>query len=290
MDKILLIIGPFAAAMALRRIGILRERHAGLLTDYIIYFSLPCLTITTISSLDLRSTHFEVAIVAWAVMSAGVILSYSMGKMLGMAGARLRTFVLVATFPNTGFLGYPLSYAVFGGPGLTYAVIYDQMGMFPVFLTLGFFVAGGKESFGGSLKFPPFVALLFAVLLNITGVPIPHVLFVLLKGAGWTTLPLTIFLIGAKITLKISHNAKHAAACLALRMLVIPAMLYVFMVVFEKQGLAYEVALMESAMPPALTTSILAAKYGLDEDLAITSISIGTLFCMLAFAVFAGIR
>jgi predicted permease len=290
MDKFLLIIIPFLSAMALRRLGVIREKHAVFITSYVINFSLPCLTIMTIGGLDLKHTDFTVVLVAWVAMAVGACISYYTGRFLKLTVGKLRSFILVVTFPNTCFLGYPLTFAVYGGTGLPFAVIYDQMGMVPLFLTLGFFVAGGKKSLGSALKFPPFIALLFALLLNLTGLTITAPFAPVLKGAGWTTLPLTIFLIGIKVTLKSVRDYKNVAASLALRMIVLPALIFISLAGLGIKGLPYDVALLESAMPPALITSILALKYNLDEEFAIASISAGTILCMVVFALFSLFR
>ena len=290
MDKFLLIIIPFLSAMALRRIGTISDKHAVFITSYVLNFSLPCLTIMTISGLDLKNTDFTVVLIAWVVMAAGACLSYFTGRILRLTGGKLRSFILVVTFPNTCFIGYPMTFALYGGVGLPFAVIYDQMGMVPLFLTLGFFVAGGKKSLGSALKFPPFIALLFALLINLIGLTIPAPIASVLKVAGWTTLPLTIFLIGIKVTLKSVHDYKNVAASLVLRMIVLPALLFVSFTVLGIKGLPYDVALLESAMPPALITSILALKYNLDEEFAIASISAGTVLCMVGFALFTLFR
>jgi predicted permease len=290
MDKFLLIIIPFLSAMALRKSDVIRDRHSQLITSYVINFSLPCLTIMTINRLDLNHIDFNVVIIAWIVVAAGACLSYCIGKILKLTGGKLRSFILVVTFPNTCFVGYPITFALYGGAGLPYAVIYDQMGMVPLFLTIGFLVAGGKKSLGSALKFPPFIALLFALLLNKTGLAIPGPVAPILQWAGWTTLPLTIFLIGVKITLKAVHDYKNVAASVALRMVAMPTLLLVSLSVLGITGLPYRVALLETAMPPALVTSILALKYNLDEEFAVASISVGTILGMLVFAVLALFR
>lgn len=286
MDKLLLIICPFMAAMVLRRSGKFRESHAIHITNYVLNVSLPCLTIATISKLDLKGNHLEVAFIAWAVMMAGAILAYGTGMLMRLTGGRLRSFILVATFPNTAFLGYPLSYAAYGSSGLVYAMIFDQMGMFPFFLTLGFFVAGGKKSIGSALKFPPFIALLFSLLINMAGISLPSQVIFVLKWIGWTTLPLTIFLIGLRIAFKRTQNFGCITVALALRMIIIPAIVFIVLAVMGRKGLPFDVTFMESAMPPAMTTSILAAKYKLDEELAVEAISAGTIICMIIYAFF----
>jgi predicted permease len=67
-------------------------------------------------------------------------------------------------------------------------------------------------------------------------------------------------------------------------------MLFVSFTVLGIKGLPYDVALLESAMPPALVTSILALKYNLDEEFAIASISAGTVLWMVGFALFTLLR
>ncbi|MDD2320684.1 MAG: AEC family transporter [Geobacteraceae bacterium] len=283
MDKVFLITGIFCLALLLRRVGVVREKHLSLLVRYVISLSLPCLTLMTIGTLDLGKAHFDIAVIAWLVMFAGAAISWWTGKLIGLEGSKLRVFILVSTFPNTALLGYPLSYALFGETGLSYAVIYDQMGMFPVFLTLGFFVAGGKESFFHCLKFPPFLALLAALALNVSGIRFSGPFATTISWIGWTTLPLTIFLIGARVRLTSLRDSKPLAVCLSLRMLLIPLLLLIAFQLLGKHGIPYRVTLLETAMPPALTTSIIAMQYRLDEEFAIACISAGSLLCILLF-------
>ncbi len=283
MDKVLLITGIFALAMLLRRSGAVRERHAAFLVRYVMNISLPCLTLEVIGGLDLKLTHFDIAVIAWLVMIGGAALSYLAGKAAGLEDKRLRAFMLAATFPNTGFLGYPFAYSLFGGAGLSYAVIYDQMGMFPLFITLGFFMAGGKESLFDALRFPPLIALMAALGLNLAGIPPAGRVAAVLGAVGWTTLPLTIFIIGLKIRPGKGRDKKAMLICLFLRMAAIPALLFLVLYLWGKSGVPYEVTLMESAMPPALTTGILALQYRLDEDLAVSCIGLGTLVGMVLF-------
>lgn len=285
MDKTFLIIGIFTLALILRRIGILREKHIGWLVRYVVAFSLPCLTLNVIGAVDLKNAHFDVVVIAWLVMLGGAALSWAVGRWAGFEGKRLRVFMLVTTFPNTAFLGYPLSFALFGATGLSYAVLYDQMGMFPVFLSLGFFIAGGKESLLESLKFPPLIALAAALALNLAGFRFSGAPAAVIGGIGWTTLPLTIFLIGAKLRFTALRDTRPLVLCLLLRMLVIPAIVIAVLYLTGKSGLPYRVTVLETAMSPALTTSILAIKYRLDEDLAVACISAGTLICLVMFSV-----
>lgn len=284
MDKIFLITGIFCSAIILRRIGSIREKQVGMLVSYVVTVSLPCLTLMTIGSLDLENAHFDIAVIAWAVMLAGAAAAYLVGKAISLEGARLRVFMLVTMFPNTAFLGYPFVFALYGTTGLSYAVIYDQMGMFPIFVSLGFLIAGGRESLRHAVKFPPLIALLAALAMNGAGYTIAGPAAQLLKAVGWTTLPLTIFIIGFRVRLTALRDYKPLAFCLLLRMLILPVILFALFHLLGKSGPPYQVTVMQTAMPPALTTSILALQYRLDNDLAVACISVGTIISMVVFS------
>jgi len=285
MDKVFLITGVFTLAILLRKAGIVREKAIGWLVRYVMTISLPCLTLITIGSLDLKHAHFDIAVIAWLVMAGGALCAWLVGRAAGLEEKRLRSFMLAAAFPNTAFLGYPFAYALYGATGLSYAVIYDQMGMFPLFITLGFFIAGGKESLLDIVRFPPLIALIAALILNWAGAAPSAAAATILGGIGWTTLPLTIFIIGFKVRLTAGRDVRPVLLCLSLRMAVIPLLLFLILHLLGMSGLPYRVALMESAMPPALTTGILALQYGLDEDLAVSCISVGTVMSMVFFGI-----
>lgn len=285
MDKVLLIAGIFALAILLRKLGVFSERVIGMLVRYVMTISLPCLTLVTIGALDLKHAHFDIAVIAWLVMASGTLCSYLVGRAVGLEEKRLRAFMLATTFPNTGFLGYPFAYSLFGTAGISYAVIYDQMGMFPIFITLGFIIAGGKESLFNLLQFPPLIALITALVLNWTGAPPSGAVATILRGIGWTTLPLTIFIIGLKVRLTAARDIRPVLFCLLIRMAALPLLLFLILRLIGKSGVPYWVAIMESSMPPALTTGILALQYRLDEELAVSCISLGTVIIMIVFCI-----
>jgi predicted permease len=285
MDKVFLIAGIFTLAILLRKLGVVRERFIGWLVRYVMTISLPCLTLMTIGALDLKHAHFDIAVIAWLVMAGGALCSWWIGRAIGLEEKRLRAFMLAATFPNTAFLGYPFAFALSGAAGLSYAVIYDQIGMFPFFITLGFFIAGGKESLVNALRFPPLIALIAALALNWAGASPSGDAAVILRGIGWTTLPLTIFIIGLKVRLTATRDIKPVLLCLLLRMAALPLLLFLILHLLGMNGLPYRIALMESAMPPALTTGILALQFGLDEELAVSCISLGTVIIMVLFSI-----
>jgi hypothetical protein len=252
---------------------------------YVMTISLPCLTLVSIGALRLKQAHLETAVIAWLVMATGVILSYLTGKFIGLTGKKLRVFILVSTFPNTAFLGYPFSYSLFGADGLSYAIIYDQIGMFPLFITLGLFIAGGKKGLAQLYSFPPLIALIAAIALNRAGLPPSGLFAKLLGGVGWTTLPMTIFIIGLKVRFSALRELKGVTASIILRMFIIPAFLFITLHFLGMKGLSYNVAILETAMPPALITGIAAMQYHLDEDLAVSCISVGTVISLILFSI-----
>ncbi|MEZ4879688.1 MAG: AEC family transporter [Chitinophagales bacterium] len=69
------------------------------------------------------------------------------------------------------------------------------------------------------------------------------------------------------------------------KLLIAPLIIYVLLfIVLKKQGLMYDVTVLECAMPPMITSSIIASEYGLNEELAGNLPTLGILLCIPTLA------
>jgi len=240
----------------------------------VIYFSLPVLAFREMRRLPLDPETFGVVFVAWTVILFSLGLSFLVGRLMGFGGGTLRSFLLVASFGNTAFLGYPFAYAFFGSEGLTYAVLYDQLGSFPLVVSLGFLIARGGFSLRDVFLFPPLPALVAGVLSR--GFPLPGGVELFLDMVSASLVPVVLFAVGLRFEVSdLRGSLKGALSALAVKMAVSPFLALVLMEVLELKGVGYRVALLESAMPPMIMAGVLALRYRLDEGLALCAITLG---------------
>ncbi len=273
-ERVLFVALILISAYLLKRLRVFREVDADPFINYVIYFSLPALVFREVRRVDLGGEAFGVVVIAWAVIVGSVVLSWAVGKLIGMERKTLRAFVLVSSFGNTAFLGYPFTYALFGEEGLRFAVLYDQIGSFLLVVSLGLIISTGRLSPKEVVTFPPFVALILGLLLRDT--TIPEAFGVFLKVVGNSLIPAVLFAIGLRFSPHhILNSLRYTLLSLGIKMVLVPALLLLLLKISSLNTLGYKVALLETSMPPMVMAGVLAVRYGLDERLALSAITLG---------------
>ena len=267
-------------AYSVKKAGLMKEEHAGALINYVVYFALPALTLKEVSNIHIDITALGTVAIAWGSILSSLLIGYSVGSLLKLEDKTLKSFVLVSSFGNTAFLGYPFAFSLFGAEGLKYAVLYDQLGSFIAVITLGFTIATGKPSFRTVATFPPLIALLVGLLLR--GTTMPEPVNTTLETAGMSLIPTVLFALGLKLSVRdIMDSVKLSSLALIIKMVVVPISLSILLNQLSLSDLPYRVALLETAMPPMVMSGVLAIQYGLDTKLAVSSITLGIILSFI---------
>ncbi len=285
---VLFVVLIFSVAYILKSVKVFREEDSKVFIDYVIYFSLPSLVFQKIRELSLSKESTGVVLVAWVVILSSMAVSFALGRLLRLEERSLRAFILVSSFGNTAFLGYPFTFAIFGEEGLRYAVLYDQLGSSLLVVSIGFLVATGEISLRKTLLFPPFLALIGGFLMR--GIEIPEALNIFLDVSGMSLIPTVLFSIGLKFSPRyILRSTGATPLSLLIKMLLAPLEVLLFMKLLGLGSLPFKVALLETSMPPMVMAGVLAVKYGLDERLAISAITLGILLSFITVPLFTAL-
>jgi malate permease and related proteins len=255
------------------------------LVDFVIYFSLPAMIFIKIHplTLDLNIIHF--VCMFNTIILANLLLSYGIGKFFNLDKKTLATFMVVATFGNTSFIGFSYIDAFYGQDYVVYALIYDLFGSFLLVVSLGVFVINWgsgeaikmKTIFKSVLFFPPIVMFFITIFAKL--LPIPNFMMNTAQTIGATLVPLAMIAIGMKLEIKnIFYKIKVTSLALFLKMIFMPLLVMVlFSIFYTLDDTWSKVTILEVAMPPMTTAVILAIKGGLDERLAINALVIGVI-------------
>ncbi len=193
------------------------------------------------------------------------------------------SFILSAMVGNTGFLGYPIILAVHGTKYFAWALFYDLLGSLFGAWVLGIAIAA---YFGGSatsllqntkviLINPALWSFGFGLLFRQVEIS-PFAEFVLEKLA-WSGVALSLILMGMRLgKLNYWKNLRPAGISLAIKMLLVPLILGSTLKFLGLTGTPAKIILLQMAMPPAFAILILAETFNLDSDLAVATVSIGT--------------
>ena len=189
-------------------------------------------------------------------------------------------------FSNAGYMGLPVLNSILGPKGLFLGAIFQMV--FHLFTwTYGISLFTKSNKFKDSLKKminPSLIAVAIAIVLMFTGWKMPDTIQTVLKMMGELTTPLSMLLIGAtlaQVSLKEVIKLKQIYVVTALRLLIIPAFVLLFLLFPSIPKISVYVVFVINAMPSAAITGILAMKYNNDEKLASSIVAFSTLISII---------
>jgi len=283
MNNIILLVLCFFAGILLRRSGRMPDNAPATLNSFIIHISVPALALLYIHELKFSSDTLLVMAMAWLYFALAAGFFWLIGNYLKWSRGTVGALMLTGGLGNTSFFGLPMIEAYYGPQGIATGILIDQTGSFLVLSTLGIIVAGMYSSgrptaatiVRGILRFPPFIALVIALLL--LPVAYPEWLSAVLKRLGDTLAPLALLSVGLQLQLgHLAGNGRKLAVGLGFKLLLAPLLIFLLYVpLLGAHGEAIQITLFEAAMPPMITAAIVAKEHDLDPELSTLMVAVG---------------
>ena len=244
-----------------------------------LYVMVPALAFHSIATTDLGSDavlKLGVGVVGYALVMVG--LAWGVGRLTGESGPLLGALMLAAAFPNSGFVGIPLSEFAFGETGRTTAVLYLTIQNLVVY-TLGVYIAsrgsagdrGPAEAVGEIVRLPLLYAVLLGVALRAFGaVPPVESAFMQTVGlVGDASIPVMLLILGAQLADTDVRAVSRSVTPAALKLVAAPlvGVGLVLALGFEDPTVA-RVFVLECATPAAVIPLALTIEYadGVSRD------------------------
>lgn len=264
------------------------EYRVEFVTRFAMTLSVPCLIFTALMGTQIEAS--ALAALSLASLVAYGVVTFVMWGLVLVGRLDRRTFLAPLIFGNTGNLGLPLALFAFGDVGLGYAVV-----VFAVMAVLSFTFGIWLVSDGGSLtkvvKEPLVGATLLGALFLWQGWQTPTFITNSLQLIGQIAIPMMLITLGVAVArLKPGSLGLSVALC-ALKVVVCVAGAAVVGIWFELEPTALAVLILQVATPVAVTSYLLAEKYGADADsvaglvVVSTLMSVVTLPLILAFVI-----
>lgn len=280
--------------LGLQRVAAFPKNGHLALNQFVIYIALPALALYYIPKVRISTDLLYPLGVAWIGFMLSFVFFYTIGKRLGWPNRLIGCLIITAGLGNTSFVGFPIIQALYGDEGLKTAIIVDQPGSFVVMATLGIITAGifskGESNTGDIVKkillFPPFIAFVIAVVMNILKTDFNEHFETVFQKLGATVTPVALVAVG--LQLKIDRRSQHwkfLRLGLLFKLIITPAIFFLlYKIILGGKGVAVDVSVMESAMAPMITGAILASNYGLKPKLSSMMVGIGIPLSFLTLA------
>lgn len=291
----LIAIGTFWQRLAPKHIPAVAHRRA--LTDLVFYILLPALVLDVMWQAPLNITSIKISMTALSGIVASLLLMWLIIKALTVSGMNISNpqkgaLLIAGTFPNSTYLGLPVTAQVLGDWTQATVLKYDLFACTPMVLTVGVLIAhhfGDNESdihpFRELLKVPPLWALAIASLLNIANIPQPNEVHSALAILGGGVVPLMLIALGMSIrwdTLKLKYVPLLLPVSIV-ALFIAPLVVSYIATALHIPTDTRTISIILAAMPTMIFGIVLCERYQLDSGLyaaavfLTTVLSIGTL-------------
>ena len=261
------------------------------LTELLINITLPFMIVTS----------FNIKYEAAMVSNAKQILIYSFLIHISLifisrlfffkfSKGKQQVFRFITIFSNVGFMGYPVLESIYGGTGIFYAAIFNIPFNLLVW-TVGVMLYTGEKDFKSirkALTNPALMAVCIGMIFFIFSIRLPVPIEISLKLIGSTTTPISMIIIGSMLAgLKYKHIFSDLSIyyASAVRLLIIPVIVYVVLKLLKADEMLLNICVILQAMPAAVTTAIIAEKYGGDGLLASQCVFITTVVSVITIPI-----
>lgn len=261
------------------------EYRIRFVTQLAMTLSVPCLIFVSLMQTEIDPAALTAlslaSIVAYGVVTVAIL------SLVFVLRLKRQTFAAPLIFGNTGNLGLPLALFAYGETGLGYAiVVFAIMAIWS--FTFGIWLVAGSGSLGKVLREPMVAGTLLGALFMWQGWETPLFLTNTLELIGQMAIPLMLITLGVAVA-RLQSGGMYRAALLSLvKLAICTSIAWMTGDYFDLDPVAFGVLVLQVATPVAVTSYMLAEKFGADADevaglvVASTLMSVAALPLLLA--------
>lgn len=279
----------------IRRSGVLNEHANDVLTQLILYITLPALILFSLDiafSFTLLVEFFWLVIMSIYVLVASIFLAIWMKRRSHLPTQQRSVYEGLILFGNQGFIGYAVVFIIFGQEGIIYLTIFNICYLFLIW-SYGIYLFSrnqGVVNWKQIFLNPGIVSTCIGLVVFLLPISWPPVVSNGLEMVGKMTVPLSMLIIGSLIAnIKIGSlfsllkNQSLWKIALA-KLIFIPLLLLPFAAISVPPSLLF-IAVIVSGMPSAPTISLYAQKFGGDAFFASLGVMVTTLLCTITIPI-----
>ncbi len=265
------------------------------LSKAVFYLFAPALVFDSLATSDVSGAEFGqittvlllTTLVLWAL---GIVTS----RLLRLQGPTQAAFLAAILLMNAGNYGLSVSLFAFGEQGLARASLYFTISAL-ISASLGVYLSArghmtGRQALRQMIGVPLMYGAALGVVFNLTGLTVPEPLGKAIHLLGQASVPIMLSVLGVRLaeTFRGKQGLSHLPALGVVtitRLIVAPALAWLLAGAIGLQGLARDVTILESAMPTAVITTILATEYDSDPPFAAMAVLVTTVASLVTVTV-----
>lgn len=264
------------------------------LTKFVLNCTLPLMILASVLEQPAEREYLTVAKVFGISVAIYIILpllAFVLVKVLRMPKDQQGMYMMMLTYGNVGFMGFPILDAVYGSIGVFYAAMLNIVFNVSAFSAGVIMVNYGAEG-GSSSKIqlksifsPGIIISLLSIAIYFTGIIFPQDIVSACSAAGGLTSPLAMIIIGATLAtmdVKSVFDDWRIYLFTLVKQIILPIIMWLIFRVVIKDEMILGICTILMMMPTANICVMLAKLHNRNEKLAAKGIFITTLFAMVS--------
>ncbi|MCV6825717.1 MULTISPECIES: AEC family transporter [Halocynthiibacter] len=256
------------------------EYRLAFVTKLSMTLGVPCLIFISLVETEIDPNALTQILLASAVAYGAITIAFFV--IVKLLKLETRSFLPPLIFGNTGNVGLPLALFAFGSEGLGFAiVVFAAMAIWS--FTYGVWVVSGGGSIMRVLKEPMVAATLLGALFMWQDWDVPTFLGNSLNLVGQMAIPLMLLTLGVAVARLQPGRMAQAVWLSLLKAAICIGIAAVVGRWFNLPPVAYAVLVLQVGTPVAVTSYMLAEKYGADSDAVAGLVVASTLLSVAIF-------
>lgn len=287
MELLKIFAGNILPIFLLAGVGFLLLRYlktdVRTLSRVTLYALAPCLIFDMLVSSGVSPGDFgRISLFAFCTIIGMAMIAKFFAYVLRLDRVMASAFTVVVMFANGGNYGLPLTLFAFGQEALACATVYFVTSVVLTY-TMGIFVAssghgGFKQAILGMLRVPCIYAAALAILLMIQGITPPALVMRPVRLLSNAAIPTMLLVLGMQLGHAVRPERPGVVAlAVGLRLLVSVILGLALAPIMGLEGVARQAGIIQSAMPVAVVTTILASEFQVEPRFVTAVVFISTI-------------
>ena len=267
--------------------GFALQRWVGIdkktLSTAVLYILSPCLVFSSLVGSKLPSEELvEIALFTILNIATIGLIGFAIAKLLRLSRKDTAALLVVIMFVNGGNYGLTLNQLRYGDAGLARAVVYYTTSTV-ILYTVGIFISSmgelsWRQSANRLIRFPTVYAATLAVVVYTLNISIPTPIMRGIEITGQGAIPVMLLVLGAQMaSMRGVTDWRLTIPAITLRLVIGPLVGVAIASLIGLTGLSRSTSIIETSMPPAVFTIILATSFGLKPPSVTGIVVIATL-------------
>ncbi len=280
LETLLPVTGPIVLCVL---VGIVWEKikwpyDTEMVTRLVMCVGAPCLVVSKLSETDLSIAVLETMLWVTTVLILALLVIATL--FLCLHRQSLRTYLGPLVFPNAGNMGLPVCLFAFGDEGLVLALAVFMM-LSIVHFTLGIALASGRSVWREMIANPIIYSIVIALVMIYGDLSLPVFLANTVHLLGDMTIPLMLITLGVSLAAMRVHSLGKSLYFAIARLMLGAVVGWGVARLFDLEGVARGVVILQSAMPVAVFNYLFAVRYQRDPHVIAGMVMFSTLLSWL---------